>query len=204
MQPTPQAITEMLATIARHQAEVKSWATYTIQHMMCEEAARQNLTYGPTRRNVQSFADIRSSFKENSSIENLKKIWECAFGTFDRIPRWAKSLSDTYMSLHRWEYTLEKVKTNKRTFCVEQQISLCKVEMVKALNKAVCGIGGHGKKVRICRYKEEITHENKYQKRPKAVFDVKYIASHVSTILIISLLVDRCTNNYHPHPQIYT
>jgi len=193
--PTTISINEMMETIDNARRSVKSWARMQICQIMFEEATRQHLTYGPTKRKVKSFKDITASFKEDSSDEHLRKIWEVAFGTFDRKPGWAKKLADAFMSLSGWVYTVDNVPSNKRTYCVEQQISLIKVELIKAMNTAVSST--HGKTVRISRFKQEITEQTKFDKRIKSLFQAQYIATTVSTMLILSVIVDTHTNIDH-------
>jgi len=193
--PTTILINEMMETIENARRCVKSWARMQICQIMFEEATRQHLTYGPTKRKVKSFKDITASFKEDSSDENLRKIWEVAFGTFDRKPGWAKKLADAFMSLSGWVYTVDNVPSNKRTYCVEQQISLIKVELIKAMNTAVSST--HGKTVRISRFKQEITEQTKFDKRIKSLFQAQYIATTVSAMLILSVIVDTHTNIDH-------
>lgn len=159
-----------------------------IQHLMCEEATRQNLTCGPNQRKVQSFRDVILSYKENKSDDHLKKIWEVAFGWFDTNEGWAKELADRFMKRYKWEYILENIPDKKRTYCVEQQITLIKVELVKYMNRAAKL--AHGRQVGISRKGDEITKETKFEKRKKSVFKVQYITSHVSPIMIRCLLAD--------------
>ena len=129
-------------------------------------------------------------------------MWHVMFGKFDRMPGWAKKLEETYMKINMWEYIGLKMGSKIKTNCVQQQITQVKVDLVRNLNTA--GKSTHNKTVGISRAKEEITESTKYQKRVKGLFRPEYITSHVSTILISLLYVDTCTNNYHPHLQIYT
>ena len=172
----------MIEKIERARRSVASWARMQICQIMFEEATKQHLTCGPTRRKVKSFRDITACFKEESSDDHLQKIWEVCFGTFDRQPGWAKRLSDEFMSISGWVYTLDNVPAKKRTYCVEQQISLVKVELIKSMNKSV--LLTHGRTVRISRFKQEITQETKFEKRIKSVFRANYIAMRVSPMLI--------------------
>ena len=187
--PTPQLINKTIEEIVAARGAVKAWARHQLQQMMFVEATRQGLTHGPRKAKVKSMKDIMAAFREDGSEAQLQQIWEVAFGTFDRNPGWAKKLADEFMSDRGWMYITENLPANKKKYCVEQEISLIKVELVKGLNKAVALT--HGKTVRISRFKEEITEETKYEKRKKSVFQVKYIALRVSPILILPYLLIR-------------
>ena len=200
--PTQENVDAMMMTILKHRKQVNSWARHQVQQMMFEEATRRNLKYGESKCRVRSASDITACFKEARSDDDFRNMWEVMFGIFDRAPGWAKKLEETYMSINQWEYVLDKEKKKKRTCCVQQQITQIKVDFVKCLNKA--GKSTHNKTVGISRTKDEITDKTKFKKRIKGVFRPEYITSHVSTILMLSLLfVDTCPNNYHPHLQIY-
>ena len=190
IEPTTAAIDDMMATMLKHRKCLKSWARNQIQHMMCNEATHQQVTLceGKTEKVVKAYKDITAAFKAAISDADFEKIWQVAFGFFDRKGRWQKELADTFMSTHRWEYILDNVPSKKRTYCVEQQISQIKVDLIKCLNDAAKLT--HGRQVRISRFPAQITEKTKYEKRTKAVFRPQYIASHVSTILILSLFVD--------------
>ena len=204
IEPTTAAIADMMATMLNHRKSLKSWAQNQIQHMMCNEATHQQVTLceGKTEKVVKAYKDITAAFKAAISDADFEKIWQVAFGSFDRKGRWQKELADTFMSTHGWEYILDNVPSNKRTYCVEQQVSQIKVDLIKGLNDAAQLT--HGRQVRISRFPAQITEKTKYEKRTKAVFRPQYIASHVSTILILSLFVNTCTNNYHLRLQIFT
>ena len=119
----------------------------------------------------------------------MKKIWEVAFGTFDRNKGWAKDLADNFMSQQNWQYDLDNIPPNKRTYCVEQAITKTKVELVKGMNAAVKNT--HKNTIGISRDKNDITEETKFKKRKKAVFQDHFITLQVSTILILSDLLIR-------------
>ena len=186
IQPTPEAIKDMILLIQTDQQDLRSWARHQIHGMMCDEANARHMTHGTPERNVQRFKDIRDYFKANSSTEALENVWQVCYGTFDRHQGWAKKLADDFMSEHGWEYTPD-TPPKVRTFCVERQIALCKGELIKSLNAAVQKT--HGLKVRISRLPEQITEKNKFEKRTKSVFKAQYIATRVSTILILFYLL---------------
>ena len=181
-QPTQQAIDDMISKIFKARYSVQSWSRTQIQQMMYQEAKEQNLTCGRFKRSVQSYKDILESYKEDGSVDHVKKIWEVAFGGFDRNKGWAKDLADTFMSRHGWEYELVNIPPNKRTYCVEQTIAKVKVELIKRLNAAV--LKTHKNTIGISRDAKNITKETKFEKRKKAVFQPHFIVSHVSPILI--------------------
>ena len=188
---TTETMNDMMVTIDTNRRIVKCWAKMEIKAMMHKEAVAQKLTHGPKKRLVKSYKEITAAFKEDPSIAGLKKIWEVTFGFFDKNPGWQKILADDFMTGHGWVYRSDNLPAKKRKYCVEQQIALIKVEMVRAMNKAA--IKAHGKSVGISRNKEEITEKTKFEKRKKAVFQVQYIASTVSALLILSLSVDTYT-----------
>ena len=183
--------------------ELKSWASHQIHQMMSDEATRLNLTFGSSNCRVRSARDLTTCFKEAETDDDFHKMWDMMFGKFDLSPGWAKKLEETYMAMKRWEYVVDKEDSKKRTKCIEQQITQVKVDLVRNLNAT--GKSTHNKTVGISRTKKEITDKTKYTKRIKGVFRPEYITSHVSSILMLPLFyVDTCTNNYHPHMQIYT
>ena len=187
IQPTQQAIDDMISKIFNARRCVKSWAGTQIQQMMYQEARVQKLTSGVHKRRVQSYKDLVESYKEDGSVAHVKKIWQVAFGTFDHQKDWAKTLADTFMSRNGWKYELDNIPTNRRTYCVEQAIAKVKVEIVKRMN--ACVMNTHKNTIGISRDKKDITAETKFAKRKKAVFQPHFIVSHVSSILILSNLL---------------
>ena len=187
IQPTQQAIDDMISKIYNERRCVQSWARTQIQQMMYQEAKVQNLTSGVHQRRVQSYKDLVESYKEDGSVAHVKKIWQVAFGAFDDKKGWAKTLADTFMSGHGWNYELDNLPTNRRTYCVEQAIAKVKVEIVKRMNAAV--MNTHKNTIGISRDQKDITAETKFAKRKKAVFQPHFIVSHVSSIMRLSNLL---------------
>ena len=188
---TTETLKDMMETIDTNRRIVKCWAKMEIQAMMHKEAVAQKLTFGRKNRIVKSYKEITAAFKEDESLDGLKKIWEVTFGYFDKNPGWQKILADNFMTGHGWVYRMEKLPAKKRKYCVEQQIALTKVELVRAMNKAA--LKTHGKTVGISRNNMEITEKTKFKKRKKAVFQEQYIASTVSALLVLSLFVNTYT-----------
>ena len=136
------------------------------------------------KKTYKKHKEITASFKEDGSAANLKKIWEVAFGTFDRKKGWAKELADIFMKKHGWEYDLSNAPARRRTYCIEQQVAKTKSEMIKNMNAAV--MKTHKNTIGISRDKKDITDKTKFEKRTKAIFQPRFIVSHVSSILILS------------------
>ena len=187
IQPTQEAIDDMIGKIKNARRCVQSWSRTQIQHLMCKEATRQGLTHSSKGKKTKNHKEITASFKEDGSVTNLKKIWEVAFGTFDRNEGWAKDLADNFMSIHGWQYELDNIPARKRTYCVEQQVAKMKSEMVKGMNAAV--MNTHKNTIGISRDQKDITAETKFAKRKKAVFQPHFIVSHVSSIMRLSNLL---------------
>ena len=123
---------------------------------MLEEAARQGLR-------ATAMNELYDAWKSDDSDEMGKKIWEVAYGVFDRQPYWYQDLEEEYMKLMSWEYPPRPASLHARCkSCLASLFSHVKNDHVKNLNRAVSASrGGHGRTVRIARSKDELTEENK-------------------------------------------
>ena len=143
----------------------RSWCNFQCTKVMLEEAARQGLR-------ATAMGDLYDLWKADDSDEMGKKMWEVAYGVFDRQPYWYQDLEEEYMKLMNWEYPPRPASLHARCkSCLSLIFCHVKNDLVKNLNRAVSvSRGGHGRTVRIARFKEDLTDVNRRDRRRKGKF----------------------------------
>ena len=143
----------------------RSWGTFQITRKMLEEATRLGIR-------ATAVTDLHRMWKDDDSDEFGEKIWNIAYGCFDKHAYWAMDLENDYMSLMNWQYPPRAASASaKSKSCIALLFSHVKNDLVKCLNRAASlSRGGHGRSVRIARTKTDISEDNKNIRRRKGEF----------------------------------
>ena len=75
----------------------RSWASVQVSRVMLEEVTRQGLS-------CKTMQELHVSFKKDDSDIMCRKMWEVAYGCFDKHPYWAQDLEEDYMKMMHWQY----------------------------------------------------------------------------------------------------
>ena len=94
---TQTAMTAMMLEINKESKAAVAWGRNQVQTKMMTTMAAAGLKVGD--RDARVFKDIRESLREDSSNQNLAKIYEICYGDYegDEARRWSYSLEEKYM-----------------------------------------------------------------------------------------------------------
>jgi hypothetical protein len=126
---TPTAMTAMILEINKESNAAVAWGRNQVQRKMMTAMSTVGLKVGVTHARV--FADIRASLKDDTSDQNLAKIYEICYGDYEgeEARRWSYSLEEKYMREKRLEYKCKPTSLRDKGG-VEICITKAKVDMV--------------------------------------------------------------------------
>jgi hypothetical protein len=185
---------DRITKTGRMKSDARAYAAESIWEIMIQEARRVGMEVDG--RLVQSFDDIRESWKQDPSVEQEARVYAVTYGIFDRTPRWEIALEEKFMAARGWKYSdtaaptidepsLTEKKIRQPKGCIAKNISNVKGDLVKQIGKPARL--QHGSKVKIRRTKEEINEKNRYRKRKNA--QVPYLVVKVMYFVLMSITI---------------
>jgi flavin-binding protein dodecin len=126
---------------------------------------------GSVRALVGKFKDLSTSWKNDPSPCNAKKLWMALFGNFDSEVNWAAELAKKTMDELNWHYNDPEVKSENGKVIkgfVERYCTQMKGELVRAVLRE--GEMHHGWSLGLTRSDAQKKSMNKHWKRKAGVF----------------------------------
>ena len=147
----------IMKKMARDKKEIYSYSKGQIESTILANIRKDGVE-------VATFSKLRDMFCTNSSPNFAAKLWTACYGSFDE-KRWELEMEEQYMTLNEMTYEDKSYPDKIPKGCFAREISRCKCELLKSLNKAAKK--AHGGQIRIKRMAEEVQGENKWKRRKK-------------------------------------
>ena len=140
----------MCLKLDEERQEIRTWATNEVKMRMLKSAIMCGMRFGPEMSIVRHFNDIYTSWTEDSSDTNARRMYSVLYGNFEgKNANWSQVLEGEFMSRMGREYLPELNEGKVKTMgCYEKQISGCKSTQVKLLNRTDAG-GERGKCIQM-------------------------------------------------------
>ena len=147
---TDDQVKQVLAGIELVKKDARQWGKHRLE-MKVTERVRENREDA----SINTIEDVIAVWKENGQDEDVQGImWDACFKLFDEIPFWDKKLEDEYMDMKAYSYRLDSAPGKG---CFQRTMSLCKVDMVKRMNRASSKT--HGGVIKLKRTAEEVRRD---------------------------------------------
>jgi hypothetical protein len=134
---TPMAMQKMCDKLDDERKEIRTWATNEIKKRMLKTAIMCGMEFGRDKMKVRQFNDIYTSWTDDCSDANARKMYMVLYGNFEgKHAHWSKNMEREYMENMERHYIVENDEgENKRIGCYEKQITGAKTTQVKLLNR---------------------------------------------------------------------
>jgi hypothetical protein len=132
------AIKDICSSLDKERQEIRTWATNEIKKRMLETARVCGMVFGRDKTTVLQFNDIYTSWTEDSSDANARKMYQVLYGDYEgKNAHWSKILERKFMETFDRQYIVENDEAeNSKIGCYEKQITGSKTTQVKLLNRA--------------------------------------------------------------------
>jgi hypothetical protein len=154
---TEQDVNSIVNKMKKDKTDVYSWAKGQIESKITSNIRLMGV-------DVSSWDSLKTLFKTNKSPEFAAKLWQACYGDFDETG-WELELESKYMLMKGWTYEETSSPTKPRKGCLAHEITRCKCELLKAINKV--GKRAHGGQIRVKRRGEEVNRTDKQKRRKK-------------------------------------
>ena len=127
----------MCIKLDEERQEIRTWATNEIKRRMTKAAIVSGMRFGRGKSKVRHFNDIYTSWREDCSDANARRMYSVLYGNFEgKHAHWSENLEREFMERIGREYIAERGEGKiKKMGCYEMQITRCKSTQVKLMNR---------------------------------------------------------------------